>query len=418
MEKADYFCVFSKGGIVREEVGTPPAYLIHFMRKIQLQGAPVTTKVRDSVITYMMDIHNVYLAIYRDIRMEREIIEEMERHFPERKREERERAQREKIKEDEASKREEDESSDEAVEVKKNPFYLSFFKREENLEEVEEKLSAHLVSKNVPAELSAKLAKEVAVRIREDAAAGSFEEKMERNIGRAIEQIMPVEDLQGMLRDIKAERESGKPYVFCMVGVNGVGKSTTLSKLSLWLVKKDLSLCVAACDTFRSGAIEQLRKYVGRFKDRGHKVELFERGYGGDESSVARAAIEHAKEHGFDVVLLDTSGRMHSNKDLMTSLSKLIRINKPNKIVYVGEALVGTDSLAQIKTFNEYVERAGVGRSIDGIVVTKCDTVDDKVGTIVSLSYSVGKPVLFVGVGQRNVDLLPFSIENLCRLIS
>lgn len=444
MEKTEYLCIFSKGGIVRYEAGEAPPYMSQLISRMKVQNAPNTIRVRDDVITYTMDMCNVYLAMYKDIRWEGDVLgriaciaEEADRTArtgaqpnwkevaggarpPESEQEAAEPGPQEgEAGPEPESEPESEEESQKVKELQSRPSLFSFFRQELDLEKIEEQLRAHLFAKNVPAELSSRLAKEISMRAKNDPEPGSLEEKLKRNTARAIEQMMPTRDPMSIVSEILALKESKKtPYVFCMVGVNGVGKSTTLSKLCLWLLKNNLSLCVAACDSFRSGAVEQLRKYVARYQSRKYAVELYEKGYGKDESSIARGAIEHARERGYDVVLIDTSGRMHGNRDLMRSLSKLVRVSRPHQVIYVGEALVGNDSMVQIKTFNEHVEKAGVDKALDGIIVTKCDAVDDKVGAILSLSCSVNKPVLFIGVGQSNVDLLPFSLDNLCRLLS
>ncbi|KAG8528751.1 uncharacterized protein KY384_006438 [Bacidia gigantensis] len=198
-----------------------------------------------------------------------------------------------------------------------------------------------------------------------------------------------------------------RPYVISIVGVNGVGKSTNLSKLAFFLLQNKFSLLVAACDTFRSGAVEQLRVHARNLKelsDREHlgKVELYERGYGKDAANIAKDAISYADTQGFDVVLIDTAGRRHNDTRLMSSLEKFAQFAKPDKILMVGEALVGTDSVAQARAFDTAFGR---GRRLDGFIISKCDTVGEMVGTLVSMVHATGIPVVFLGVGQHYGDL-------------
>lgn len=410
-----YYILFTKAGIVKEERGERPPYIDHFISNMSIVSSPVTVSVRSDVLTYGMDIKNVYLLVYGDRAHEEEAVAEIERRMHRDEEEE-----GEDIRDERKEEKEEEEEEREVVQEKskERSSFFSLFRKKYSLEEAEEKLNAHFISKNIPVELSKRLSKEVALRAKEDAE-GTQDERLHRATVKAVESLLATTDPLEIIKEIRRRKTQNKgPYVFCMIGVNGVGKSTTLSKLCLWLLRQDLSLCVSACDSFRSGAIEQLKRHVARYKQRGYHIDLFEKGYGKDESSIAKGSIDFARENGYDVVLIDTSGRMHTNKHLMTSLSKLIRVNRPDQVVYVGEALVGNDSSSQIRTFNSYVEGSGVDKGIDGIIVTKCDTVDDKVGTILSLSHAIAKPVLFVGMGQANADLLPFNVQNLTSLIS
>ncbi|GAO47758.1 signal sequence receptor alpha subunit [Saitoella complicata NRRL Y-17804] len=214
-----------------------------------------------------------------------------------------------------------------------------------------------------------------------------------------------------LLREISRVNKEKRPYTISFIGVNGVGKSTNLSKVAFWLLQNKLRILVAACDTFRSGAVEQLRVHVKnltKLSERsGGAVELFERGYGKDAAAIAKDAISYAAQNNFDVVLIDTAGRRHNDARLMSSLEKFAQLARPDKIFMVGEALVGTDSVAQARNFSDAL---GAGRKLDGFVISKVDTVGDMVGTLVSMVYSTGVPVVFVGVGQMYTDLRVLSV--------
>lgn len=203
-----------------------------------------------------------------------------------------------------------------------------------------------------------------------------------------------------------------RPYVISIVGVNGVGKSTNLSKLAFFLLQNKFNLLIAACDTFRSGAVEQLRVHARNLKELSAredlgKVELYEKGYGKDAANIARDAVAYAAAGGFDVVLIDTAGRRHNDARLMSSLEKFATFAQPDKILMVGEALVGSDSVAQARSFNEAF---GKKRGLDGFIISKCDTVGDMVGSLVSMVHATGIPVVFLGVGQHYGDLRTLSV--------
>ena len=203
-----------------------------------------------------------------------------------------------------------------------------------------------------------------------------------------------------------------RPYVISIVGVNGVGKSTNLSKLAFFLLQNNFSLLIAACDTFRSGAVEQLRVHARNLKELSDReslgrIELYEKGYGKDAANIAKDAVTYASTNHFDVVLIDTAGRRHNDTRLMSNLEKFANFANPDKILMVGEALVGSDSVAQARSFNKSF---GAKRSLDGFIISKCDTVGDMVGSLVSMVHATGIPVVFLGVGQHYGDLRTLNV--------
>jgi len=173
---------------------------------------------------------------------------------------------------------------------------------------------------------------------------------------------------------------------------------------------------IAACDTFRAGAVEQLRTHCKRLD-----VPLFERGYEKDPSAVASEAIRAAQRAGVDAVLIDTAGRMQDNEPLMRALAKLINVNEPDLTLFVGEALVGNDAVDQLVKFNERLSDLSADRDkkrlVDGIVLSKFDTVDDKVGAALSMVYASGAPVMFVGCGQTYTDLRKLNVKSVVKIL-
>lgn len=214
-----------------------------------------------------------------------------------------------------------------------------------------------------------------------------------------------------LLTEIDAARAKKSPYTIAFIGVNGVGKSTSLSKVAAWLLSNGFSVMIAACDTFRSGAVEQLRTHCQHLQ-----IPLYERGYEKDPSKVAQEAVIQARRQAIDVVLIDTAGRMQDNEPLMRSLSKLISVNSPDLILFVGEALVGNDAVDQLQKFNSALadlDELGRKRLIDGIIVSKFDTIDNKVGAVFSMILASGAPVLFIGCGQTYQDLKIPNVDHL-----
>ncbi len=187
-----------------------------------------------------------------------------------------------------------------------------------------------------------------------------------------------------------------KPVVIMFVGVNGSGKTLAIAKIAYMLKKQGKTCVMAAGDTFRAGAIEQLEIHANNLD-----VKIIKHGSGADPAAVAYDAIEHAKAKHKDVVLLDTAGRMQTNINLMDEMAKIKRVAKPDMILFVGDALAGNDAVEQAKRFNEIV-------GIDGVILTKVDT-DAKGGSALSVAYTIGKPLFFIGIGQRYEDQIPFN---------
>ncbi|EHK47396.1 uncharacterized protein TrAtP1_012508 [Trichoderma atroviride] len=290
-----------------------------------------------------------------------------------------------------------------------------------DLENAMKGMEDHLLRKNVAREAAVRLCESVEKEL-VGVKTGNFE-SINAKIHSAMESsltkmLTPTSSLD-LLREIDSitsppvtSLRKARPYVISIVGVNGVGKSTNLSKICFFLLQNKYKVLIAAGDTFRSGAVEQLAVHVRNLKEltarEGGQVELYQKGYGKDAATVAKDAVSHAAQEGYDVVLIDTAGRRHNDQRLMSSLEKFAKFAQPDKILMVGEALVGTDSVAQARNFNAAF---GSDRALDGFIISKCDTVGDMVGTLVSLVHATNVPVVFVGVGQHYSDLRNFSVK-------
>lgn len=201
----------------------------------------------------------------------------------------------------------------------------------------------------------------------------------------------------------KAIRESPThPYAILFLGVNGTGKTTTIAKIAGWLKRQGIASVIAAGDTFRAGAIEQLLVHGERLG-----IRVVRQQEGSDPAAVAFDAIEHARAKGVPVVLVDTAGRQHTNENLVAEAQKIRRVAKPQLTLFVGDALSGNDVVEQARLFDESL-------GIDGLVLTKLDA-DTKGGSAVSTVYVTKKPIVFVGTGQGYDDLAPFDPDWMVR---
>lgn len=203
---------------------------------------------------------------------------------------------------------------------------------------------------------------------------------------------------------VEEKLKEKKPLNIAFVGVNGTGKTTTIAKVAKRLMNNGYSVVLAAGDTFRAGAIEQLEEHAERLG-----VRLIKHRQGSDPAAVIFDAVKHAESKGIDVVLADTAGRMHTKKNLLDQLEKIKRVTKPDLIIFVDESIAGNDAVERAKMFAESV-------GIDGSILTKLDA-DPKGGTAISISYVTSKPVLFFGIGQGYEDLVKFDSKWLVERI-
>lgn len=203
---------------------------------------------------------------------------------------------------------------------------------------------------------------------------------------------------KSMTEMIEAKKAQGEPLVVMFVGINGTGKTTTIGKLANYYLKKGYTPVIAAADTFRAGAIEQVNYHADNVG-----VKLIKHQKGSDPAAVAFDAVEHAKAQGKELVLIDTAGRMQTNTNLMDEMKKIKRVAKPDLVVFVGDALTGNDATQQASKFNEAID-------IDGVILTKADA-DSKGGASLSIGYVIKKPILFLGMGQGYDDIREYDAD-------
>jgi len=214
----------------------------------------------------------------------------------------------------------------------------------------------------------------------------------------AIKEVLTSKQEVDLIKIIEAKRAKGEPAVFVFVGINGHGKTTTIAKLARYLTKRGYKVVLAAGDTFRAAGIEQLEIHAERLG-----VNIVKQKRGSDAAAVAYDAIAHAKARGLDVVLVDTAGRMQTDVNLMDEMRKVVRVAKPDAVIFVGDALTGNDAVEQAKTFDQAV-------GITGTILCKMDA-DARGGAALSITQVTGKPILFLGTGQGYDDLVEFKPE-------
>ena len=290
----------------------------------------------------------------------------------------------------------------------------------QDLEKPLKSMEEHLINKNVARDAAIRLCQGVEAEMigKKTGAFESIDAALRPALENSLRRILTPRSSLDLLQQIdtvanpSGSNAQPRPFVITILGVNGVGKSTNLSKLCYFLLQNRYRVLIAAGDTFRSGAVEQLGVHVRNLKELTARenlgaVSIYERGYGKDAANVAKDAVAFATANDYQVVLIDTAGRAHTNTQLMASLEKLVDYAKPDLILQVAEALVGNDSVGQAQNFTKAL---GKNRKLDGFIVSKVDTVGSGVGTMVSLVHATSVPVQFVGTGQHYPDLRQLSV--------
>jgi fused signal recognition particle receptor len=254
------------------------------------------------------------------------------------------------------------------------------------------------VAQEVVDDLSAKLKKDLlGLKLEKGQEAGRI---IEAKLQETVAGIFARAGRLDLVQSIRAKKEAkGGPYVIVFLGINGTGKTTTVAKVGNLLRKSGISLVVAAGDTHRAGAIEQLTQHAERLS-----LKVIAQRYGADPSAVGRDAVDYAKKHYVDAVLIDTAGRMQTSKNLMEEMTKIVRVVKPDAKIFVGDSLAGNDTINQAREFFQYT-------NFDGAILTKIDA-DAKGGAAISIAHISSKPIAYVGVGQGYDDMIPFDPDK------
>lgn len=226
------------------------------------------------------------------------------------------------------------------------------------------------------------------------------EELIQFHVQKSIYEILTKSGTLDLVKEIKSKKENkGSPFIVVFLGINGTGKTTTVAKVANLLHKNGLSVVLAASDTHRAGAIEQLGEHARRLS-----LKMIHQRYGADPSAVARDAVEYGKKHRVDAILIDTAGRMQTAKNLMDEISKIVQVVKPDLKIFIGDSLAGNDAIYQAKEFFAYTK-------FDASILTKTDA-DAKGGSIISITYLTSKPIIYLGVGQNYDDIIPFNLNT------
>jgi len=229
-------------------------------------------------------------------------------------------------------------------------------------------------------------------------------EIVKRNLHEILLGILTANEKISLLENVERKRRMKEPYSVLFVGINGTGKTTSIAKVAKLLMKKGYSVVLACSDTYRAGSIEQLEEHAKRLG-----IRIIKHKYGADPAAVAYDAISHAKAHGINAVLVDTAGRIQTDRNLMNELAKIKRVIEPDITILTVDALTGNDAVMQAEEFHKSV-------GIDATILTKIDA-DVKGGAALSVTYVTRKPIVFIGTGQTYEDLQDFNPEQFTQMI-
>ena len=299
-----------------------------------------------------------------------------------------------------SSLRRESKNKDKKDEDESSGGFFSFIKEktlsEEDVDEILFELEMSLLEGDVAMDVADKVVNSVKDDLvgKKIKRSSDIEEYIYNALKNAVSEIINIEG-KSMTEMIEDKKKIGEPLVVMLVGINGTGKTTTIGKLSDFYLKKGYTPVIAASDTFRAGAIEQVKYHADKLG-----VKIIQHEKGSDPAAVAFDAVSHAKATGKELVLIDTAGRMQNNTNLMDEMKKIKRVSKPDLVVFVGDALTGNDATMQASKFNDAID-------IDGVILTKADA-DSKGGASLSIGYVIKKPILFLGMGQEYSDIIEY----------
>jgi fused signal recognition particle receptor len=270
---------------------------------------------------------------------------------------------------------------------------------EKDLEPLIWELQLQLIANDVSVEVAEKICNELKENLvgSEAPRFGDKSHLVKKALKEALEAVMNSKNVIDLIGLVEISKEKHEPFSVMFVGINGTGKTTTIAKVAYLLKEKGYSVVLASGDTYRAGAIEQLEEHGRRLG-----IRVIRHKYGSDAAAVGYDAIEHARAQNIDVVLIDTAGRMQTNRNLMDELQKVKRVVQPKLTLMILDSLIGNDATEQAMTFNRHIE-------FDAAIITKVDA-DSKGGSSLSVSYLTGKPVIFIGIGQEYSDLQLFDV--------
>jgi fused signal recognition particle receptor len=276
---------------------------------------------------------------------------------------------------------------------------------EKNLNPILNELTLSLVECDVAYEVSEEIIKNLKNKIiGKKVSSSEIKKFVQDNLKQSILEIFKESPRIDLVEKVEIKKKEGTPFVILFLGINGTGKTTTLSKVANLLKKRGFSLVVVCGDTHRAGSIEQLKEHANRLG-----IRTIEQRYGADPAAVAKDGVIYAKTHKVDVVLVDSAGRIQTDKNLMEEILKIVRVVNPDLKIFVGDSLAGNDAVSQSKEFLKYT-------NFDGVILTKTDA-DTKGGSAISIVYTTKKPILYIGTGQGYDDLKDFVPEKIVDLL-
>ncbi|MBI4017324.1 MAG: signal recognition particle-docking protein FtsY, partial [Candidatus Aenigmarchaeota archaeon] len=254
-------------------------------------------------------------------------------------------------------------------------------------------------------DVAVETAESICARIRDELGGGivkrgKVQETIENAFKDAVASVLQQDDAD-LVKEVK---NSKRPYKIVFLGFNGAGKTTTIARVAHLLKKNGLTCVLAAGDTWRAAAIQQLEKHGEALG-----VRTIKHDYGADAAAVIFDAVKYADANGIDVVLADTAGRAHTNKNLMDELHKIMRVVRPDKKILIVDSLTGNDAVEQARAFATAV-------GVDGIILTKMD-VNEKGGAALSVAHTVKKPIYYIGIGQNYDDLERYEHERVLKAL-